>query len=135
MIRYQDMPRTVEQTMEQAGLGDRLTRNEFIALHRRLVSFSKPNHDIASVGSYVSHFPPKTAREKVIIMIATAIEEAALNAREDSTHIDTVARARNYLGQVEDEIRAMAPPPPTPKRSRTREILAQHGYRRLGVRR
>lgn len=133
MIRYEDMPRTVERAMEAAGLGDKLTRNEFIALHRRLVSYAKPNHDISSVADYVSHFPPKTAREKVIIMIAAAIEEAARNGRNDDSHIDVVARARAYLGRVEDEIRGMATPS-KPQRSRCREILGQHGYRRLGTR-
>ena len=127
--------RAVENVMARFGLGGALTHNTWKAMRRSLVLLVTPQHEISGPWTVPGADDPVDVRLE--FAIASAIEEAAQNARDDWTHIDCPARAgvivRQFLPQIEESLKVeVAKGLGLDTRNRTQRLMARAKERRRG---
>lgn len=104
-------------------------------MRRSLVCLVTPQHEINGPWTVPDADDPVDVRLE--FAIAKAIEEAAQNAQDDSTHIDCLARSgvivRQFLPQIEESLKGeVAMGLGLRSRTRTQRLMVRAKERRRG---
>lgn len=131
MSSREDPTAIVERSMRSHGLASILTVSVFESLLNDISQRFRFAHEIASA----DHLPNHTIGEATLRDVAVAIERAAKDARDDSTHIDPAMRARAALthegyGVLLALREAISTPRPQAEPSRCQRLLDENRTRR-----